>query len=281
MELVYRSSVNRWECDENDHLNVRFYVAKHMEALAAGLLRLGVAVQVLDNLHAHVKTHHLRFLQESRISTPLSGYCGVVSTQADTSTLLTELRHSSTDEVLCTCLHHLSCGLPAGVLTAAAAEHAQPRGITAPLSIDTLQGDLGQRGFRRIGLGYISTAEVAASGHLLMQHYMGRLSDSMPHLWAALRGEAFDGVEGGAVLEYQLRYHQTLAAGMPYEVWSGLAQASAKVLRMVHLIKRPDSGEIYVAAETIGVRMDLTLRKAIVFDTAAQEKMRAQEVRID
>ena len=24
MQLTYRGSVNRWECDENDHLNVRF-----------------------------------------------------------------------------------------------------------------------------------------------------------------------------------------------------------------------------------------------------------------
>ena len=26
LTLTAQSSVNRWECDENDHLNVRFYL---------------------------------------------------------------------------------------------------------------------------------------------------------------------------------------------------------------------------------------------------------------
>ena len=29
--LTYRGSVNRWECDENDHMNVRYCVEKLYE----------------------------------------------------------------------------------------------------------------------------------------------------------------------------------------------------------------------------------------------------------
>ena len=33
MQLTYRGSVNRWECDENDHLNVRFCEQKLYQTL--------------------------------------------------------------------------------------------------------------------------------------------------------------------------------------------------------------------------------------------------------
>ncbi|GIS19885.1 MAG: hypothetical protein CM15mP120_18010 [Pseudomonadota bacterium] len=36
MLLSYRGSVNRWECDENDHLNVRFCEQKLWQTLAGG-----------------------------------------------------------------------------------------------------------------------------------------------------------------------------------------------------------------------------------------------------
>ena len=42
---VYRGSINTWECDEMGHMNVRFYVAKMMEGLAAFVL---VAMMVLS-----------------------------------------------------------------------------------------------------------------------------------------------------------------------------------------------------------------------------------------
>ena len=38
MQLTYRGSVNRWECDENDHLNVRFCEQKLYQTLLSGLL---------------------------------------------------------------------------------------------------------------------------------------------------------------------------------------------------------------------------------------------------
>ena len=32
-ELCLQTSVNRWECDENDHLNVRFFVRMAWESI--------------------------------------------------------------------------------------------------------------------------------------------------------------------------------------------------------------------------------------------------------
>ena len=71
MQLTYRGSVNRWECDENDHLNVRFCEQKLYQTLLSGLLAndcIGVA-DVAD-LPRNVRRQHIRFQAESRIAAP-------------------------------------------------------------------------------------------------------------------------------------------------------------------------------------------------------------------
>ena len=64
MQLTYRGSVNRWECDENDHLNVRFCEEKLWQTLVSGLLQLGAITEGdVDELPARIACQHLRFQQ--------------------------------------------------------------------------------------------------------------------------------------------------------------------------------------------------------------------------
>ncbi len=84
--------MNRWECDENDHLNVRFFVARHAQCLEAGLQRLGLIEQRQTGVADFVVVQHLRFLAEARIATPLSGYFGLVLLDDVTVAGVTEIR---------------------------------------------------------------------------------------------------------------------------------------------------------------------------------------------
>ena len=106
---------------------------------------------------------------------------------------------------------------------------------------------------------------------------MGRLSDSMPHLWAMLRGpaEARAPLEGGAVLEYRLHYHARLRAGDGFAVHSGVAEVGAKVQQFVHLIL-DDAGGLAATAQAAGVRMNLETRRAMTLEEAALASMRAE-----
>ncbi len=64
MQLTYRGSVNRWECDENDHLNVRFCEEKLWQTLVSGMLHVGaIAEDEVDELPARIVCQHLRFQQ--------------------------------------------------------------------------------------------------------------------------------------------------------------------------------------------------------------------------
>lgn len=277
MQLSYRGSVNTWECDENDHLNVRFYIEKHWQTLCGGLSMLGLQPELgVDDLQSKVQVQHIRFLQESRVAAPLSGYVGVVAATATHIDVLTELRHTFTDSASSTCIHRLS-RVEAAVSDELPA-HATPRGVEdsdLPHSALAYSG-AESYGLRTIGMGVATGDECDSSNLLRIHHYMGRISDSMPHLWGLLHPESgeMDEHEGGAVLEYRLRYHQPLRQRQGFAICSGISDVGVKVQRFAHLMFNTATGELCVSAEAAGVRLDLIERKAKALSSSMLAHMR-------
>lgn len=283
MTLSLRTSVNRWECDENDHMNVRFFLQKHWEALCSGT--------GASELVSKVRSHHIRFHREVRIAAPISGYWETVSLASSEARYLTELRQSFTQEVMSTCLHQLEGLLPQErpqdeSLNEAVndiplvPEIAAPRGVPNGRSVfaEATYDSLQARGFRLIGVGRIEAYECDSNGRLLPYRYMGRLSDSMPHLWGAVHeGGVLDENEGGAVLEYRMEYFEGLKAEDGYEIWSGLRGVGAKVQEFVHLIFNRKR-QLAMVAEAVGVRLDLIARKSKVLSPEVVSLMHDQVV---
>lgn len=282
MNLAYRGSVNSWECDENDHLNVRFHIEKHWQTLSGGLTMLALSPQTdVQTLHRHLTVQHVRFLREARLAAPLSGTVGVVGATAEYVDVLTQLRQSFTDELMSSCVHRLT-GF-AGHADNALPDDAAPRGIE---DVDLPHAQLAlaaarEHGFQTIGFGVINTAECLPGGELGVHNYMARLSDSMPHLWGQLHAQrgVIDEDEGGAVLEYRLRYHRPLRVGEGYEITSGIRAVGAKVQRFAHLMFNSADGELCVSSEAIGVRMDLRARAAKVLSDEMRRHMRARMIK--
>lgn len=282
MQLSYRGSVNAWECDENAHLNVRFYVEKHWQTLVGGLEHLPLAESVQrDQLSSRVHLQHIRFLAESRLAQALSGYVGVVAVGVDHVDVLTELRHSFTDKPSSTCIHRLRVN--GAQVSESLPDYAQPRGLAdedlkyAALSLS----DLPAYGFQTIGLGSVLEHECDHEGRLQLHHYMGRLSDSMPHLWGLLRPHEGneDETEGGAVLEYRLRYHEPLRRHQSFQLSSGVAEVAPKIQKFAHLMFNSNSGLLCASAQAVAVRMDLLARKAITLSDVELSQMRPHTLR--
>jgi acyl-CoA thioester hydrolase len=271
MHLAYRGSVNRWECDENDHLNVRFYIEKSWQTLVAGLADLGDGS--VERLSTRLELQHVRFLNEARVAAPISGFVAVVGRGA----VLTELRNSFTDEVLCATLHRVSdlaldasCELP---------EHARPRGI-ADEDLPHVEAGLDEarrRRFRTIGRGVIQANECSAQGDLMPHYCMGRLSDSMPHLWGAFHENESQvpHAEGGAVVEYRLRYHVPLQVGQRFELVSGVYDVGAKTQHFAHLLYNLETGGVSLSAQSVGVRIDLEKRRAVALGDDVRGRLRS------
>ncbi len=280
MELSFRSSVNSWECDENDHLNVRYYVDKHWQTLVGGLQRSGWLQG-----HVQLQMQHIRFLRECRLAAPLSGFWGVVDVQQDHIDVLTQLHQEGDTRSSSTCIHRL----PSSVFSSSVSvtdripAEAGARGVQdADLSYTRLNSaDLSSYGFRVIGMGVIQPVEAAKDDRLLVHHYMGRLSDSMPHLWQFLRDNTQpDGVdEGGAVLEYRLRYHQPLVLGDHYVINSGLLACAEKVQQFAHLCHRQADGALCFSAEAVALRMNLDTRKVISMNREELERMAQKQLK--
>ena len=281
LKITYRGSVNRWECDENDHLNVRFFVQRHWQVLQGGLSALGISPTPTQ-----LQSLHIRFLAEARIATPMTGYFGVVkSLSEDKLVVFSKLSHSLTGQCMSSALHSLDVGevvlqsIPKDIFCEVDPELG-PRGLSEEDSQYTAleYQELTAHNFSMIGKGTIGPEEVCRDGSLLIHHYMGRLSDSMPHLWMNLFGTSAESnsSQGGAVLEYRMGFSHFAKLGTNYEIWSGLAQAGKKVQQFTHLLFDADSYELILNAQAVGLRMDLETRKSVTLPNEVYERMKSQ-----
>lgn len=288
MQLTYRGSVNRWECDENDHLNVRFCEQKLYQTLLSGLLEHQILTAAdIGQLPVMILRQHIRFQAESRIAAPLGGYFSAVA--SDEFQALVELRNEATGAVACSMLCDFGDGAIAGrlgqldcALISDDIAHSWPRGIRANVALHHLTPDqAAQLGFQTIGAGVLEGQECTDAGLLLPYHCMGRISDSMPHLWGTVFPESHASeAEGGAVVEFRRTYSGTLRSGDPFRVMSGIVEVSPSVQSFAHLIFNPQTQRCHICAQAVALRMDLRARKAITLDEYALTKLRDRQIKL-
>jgi acyl-CoA thioester hydrolase len=266
-------SVNTWECDENDHLNVRFYAHKINQAMQAWLVAQGADASLAARALPAIRTQHIRFLREARAATPLRVDCGLLARHAGALTLLSLMHNNATNEVLAAFQTRMEFDeLPrvAAAATVSPPDFACPRGIdpaTAGAAPDSLQ-DAVDGGYQIVGRGVIGVDECDAGGLALPHAYIGRVSDGMPNLWAFInstedRDARAAGELGGAALEYRLIIHEPLRAGDVYTHLSGIRALASKTQTMAHALINARTGRCAASATAVGVAMDLQTRKAV------------------
>jgi len=300
MSLVpcYRGSVNAWECDENDHLNVRFYLAKANQGLPFVLDAIGLPAEALAKMDARprIRAQHVRFLKEARPAAPLTVYGGLAAHQEHQLTLYSEVRHSLDGQVMATLLTEVafagSHGTPRAVSPSGDAPrctvpaHGAPRGINAvgePLRPD--YGSIAGMGFVEIGRGSIAPWECDPAGEMELFQYVGRISDSVVNLLAHFQtGEELsrrsDGIEGGALVELRIAWHAPLRAGRPFSIHSGIAAAGRKTQHFVHLFFDEATHACVATAQGIAVAMDLKTRSAIELPEARRRRIQERLLRL-
>lgn len=285
---TYQGSVNRWECDENDHLNVRFYVDKIQQGLLIGLQKLCL----LEHANAGsgmrcLRVVHLRFLREAAVATPITIEVGLVEQGLNRLVLLAAVRRTGLPADLATavCEFDLTDStedwLP-GEAHVAVPDHAKPRGIPGQTSIfaeDTFSEALA-RGFRQVGSGVIADNECNQHDELEPYRYMGRLSDAMPNFWAQFQSEdeikaRGQGILGGAVLEYRLEYHHPITCGSAFAHLAGLSDIGNKTQHIQHLLFNAGTGQCCLSAQALGIQMDLVARKSIPISPAQRNRFSA------
>ena len=287
--LTYRGSVNRWECDENDHMNVRYCVEKLYETFIAGLImtKNNSATEVKDS-YPRIKRVHIRFQNEARLSAPLSGHFYGLSRSSFTGDFncLAYLQDGSNGRLFCSMLLQLTDPLDCSEVTILSIKEipeAAPRGLidTSPIS-NLAMSDAEEAGFVVSGRGLVRSEDCDNAGNLKIPAYMGKASDSVPNLWTHLMGdEQVSDSEGGAVAEFKKTFHGVFKEGDVFTVLSGLVEARGKIQRFAHLFFRQGDGQLIMSAEAISVRFNLLTRKASEIQPEMLKRLESKKLNLN
>jgi acyl-CoA thioester hydrolase len=287
---VYKGMANVWECDENGHLNVRFYAAKVGEGLASLWHALGLprAARRASGLEMAIVDQHLRFLREMHPGWGLYGRAGILAVGEDWLRVYVELINGHMDAVSATFNMLIvsrdrksGVPMPLSELVRARAEgmimelpaHGAPRSIAldGPSIFATGTPTLAQTdamGMIEITRGVVQPIECDESGQMRPEFYIGRISDGVVHLSRHFRPvdtgkERSTTRYGGAVLEYRLRFNKPLHEGSIVVVRSGLKHVGEKANHIIHWTFNGETGELVSASEAIGITLDLEARKVV------------------
>lgn len=278
----YWGSVNQWECDENDHLNVRFYAHKVNQALQ--VMAASAAGALPRDVPGRIVSQHVRFIRESRVATPLRVDCAITAADARRLSIVA-IMHDHLSGELVAAVHSLldAAGWDPARLAATAVslpQAAQPKGID-PQDLLAPPGNHAAAlaaGYRIVGQGVIAAEECGPDGRLLPHGYVGRISDGMPNLWAFLNppnehAARQSGELGGAALEQRLDVFAPLACGSVFTQLSGVRSIGNKTQQMVHLLYDQGEGRCAARMEAIGIAMDLTTRRSVPISAARRRHL--------
>lgn len=294
---VWRGSVAAWECDGMGHLNVGFYVAKSMQALAGLAAELGMtgAFAATAEATVMVREQHIRFLREARPGAPISISGGVIAMGETDARLLLLMRHHSGELAASfqTVVSHVTARegrafpwpdrarVRAEALAVEVPEAAAPRSISlAPVETQASLVRAEALSLRHTGLGVVLAADCDAFDRMRTEGFMQRLSDAVPHLFVEGRPGMDTGARkvGGAALEYRLIHHAWPRAGDRLVLRSGSAGGDARVRRLVHWMLDPATGRPWGTAEAIAVSFDLETRKIITLSDDELSRVEADAV---
>lgn len=282
---LYQGSVNTWECDDGGHMNVRFHVERAMIGLAqmARVLDLPRAFTPAAGSTLQLREAHIRFLKEARPGAPLAMHGGVVKLGESDGVFCLDMRHADGAPGTVFTLHvaHVDTrGYRPFAWSARTREAARPLTIALPAhakprSVDTKQAPAEanleraiELGASRIGATLVQGDQCDAFGRLRGEHFIGRISDSVPNLLAQWRQEAAGdtgSTMAGAVVEARLVFRRFPRVGDFIEVRTGVAEIGEKTFRLVHWLCDPVSGKAWASMEAVALTFDTATRKAVAY----------------
>ena len=301
---VWRGGVNTWECDENGHMNVRFYVSRAMEGLVGLAAELGLphAFSPYANATLVVREQHIRFLREAHPRAPLHMRASVTRMDETGARFLLALYHSVSGEPAATFQttvahvtpgddHHpfpwpLQAIEKAKALTTPVPAYAAARSVAlTPFESQASLARADELGLKLISAGAFNAQDCDLFGRMRPEMFVSRVSDGIPGLAAQTRDVILGSLQappanvGGAVLEYRLVQLEWPRAGDRFAIRSGLAGVDGRTQRMIHWMLDPATGKPWGTSEAVAVTLDLDARKIVPLSTAAQATLNARAIK--
>lgn len=257
---THRSFVNTWECDENGHMNVQFYLRRFDEAARFMALSEGSgtdgALPALRSIRYHGELH------AADITTIRTARVGA----GELTGSLVHLMEDAATGALCATALDLPReprAVASGVeLPAPAAPRSYSAEPARPISAADLLARGGLVTHRRI----LQPADCDLRGEMLAQTYLSIGSDAAPHVWQhsgyGSAGLIRNGY-GRIAVEMRLTHHRPGQAGEAVTMVSAPAEITGRTIRLHHELVRAADHSPLATLEVVAMLLDLSTRKSL------------------
>ncbi len=271
---TYRSFVNTWECDENDHLNVQFYFrafqqAAEIFALQAGLVSGGARSAIV---------RHVRYHRELRRSRSYIVRSGIVSDGTHGGSIVHLLSDAESGVLNATALDRPGYRTPAApLISQAQIAAALPRGVEPGVLLAVPTRELLASG-KAVTSNHsiVLPGECGSDGAMLSNALVSRFTDGAPHVWAHY-GISTDWLtqtgHGRVAVEMKLTRLAEAKPGDGLRQFSWMELAGEKTFLLRHQIENVATGEAVATGHVCGLVMDLSTRKAVALPKAMRDRI--------
>lgn len=271
------SFVNRWECDENDHLNVQFYFSRFEEADRQFRLMCGLSETIVGAR----RVRHVRYHKELRTGDLVTIHSSVAFDGPHMLTVVHEMRDGASGVLAATALD----GYEPSPNSAKSLRQrfkefqtpmisdAAPRGIkSGPSGVrGTLQSLLGQ-GAEICFRGTVMPRDVGPDGKADDQYALACCTDGVAHVWQRTPMNLAYLTENGygrVAVEMKLTWSTPLKTGDAVVVATGFTNVSARTFSMRHHLYESRTARLAATLDVVALPMDLTSRKSVELPESA------------
>ena len=260
--LTFRGTVQSWECDRNDHMNVRFYVrAFQMASEVFTFYTTG-----RNPGAASTKTRYTRFHRELFKGDPFSVRSARVADGEFQGAVIHMLE--SNGRICATALD--AAAVPAGTAPdwpSDAIDPALPRSLSTiphrPLS--AAEAETGTGAVLRSSVGIVQPGDLDRTGAIIMNELFARCSASSYNLLDTI-GFSREWIDATGLtrmaVELKITRHGTCPAGEALRVRSSLSEVRRRTFAVRHELSRARNSSAVASLEQMMLVVDLRTRHA-------------------
>ncbi|TYC52873.1 thioesterase [Rhodobacterales bacterium] len=271
LQATLFSFVNRWECDENDHLNVQFYFSRFEEADRQFRLMTGLS----ETLVGGRRQRHVRYHKELRTGDLVTVRSSVAFDGPHMLTVLHELRNESTGTLAATALdgYEPSAGSIKTLrqrfkeFQSPMIPEAAPKSIqTSPAGQRVTLPALLSKGAEVCFRGTVLPRHTGTDGKADDQFALGCCTDGATHVWQRTpmtHAYMSEHGLGRVAVEMKLSWITPLKIGDSIIVATGFTGAAEKTFSLRHHIFESRTNRLAATLDVVALAMDLSARSAV------------------
>lgn len=278
------SFVNRWECDENDHLNVQFYFSRFEEADRQFRLASGLS----ETLVGARRVRHVRYHEELRTGDLITVHSCIAFDGPHMLTVVHELRNAGTGSLAATALDGYEPSANSAKTLrqrfkdyqCAMIAEASPKGIqTGPSGLRATLAGLAAKGAEICYRGTVLPRDIGIDGKADDRYALSCCTDGVAHVWQRTpMNQAYlnENGLGRVAVEMKLTWATPLKTGDTVVVTTGFTGVSAKMFTMRHHLFESRTGRLAATLDVVALTMDLTTRTAVDLPAEAHQSISKQ-----